>query len=54
MQRKTGRIMLEIRLGSAGEEHKLERIRRRKRNESSWESEGLIVPIEGEGQHNPA
>jgi hypothetical protein len=41
-----------VQRGGAG--HQLVRIRRRKRSSSVRESEGLIVPFEAEGQHNPS
>ena len=34
-------------------DHRLMRIRQRKRSGPRWESEGFIVPLEAEGQHNP-
>jgi len=36
------------------EEHKPMRIRRRKRVGPHRESEGFVVPLEGQGQQNPA
>jgi hypothetical protein len=44
--------VLETRLWGWGD-HRSLRIRRRKRNDRGRESEGLEVPIESEGQHNP-
>jgi hypothetical protein len=41
--------------GGAGVEPATEAYKgNRRRRGLSWESEGFIVPIEGEGQHNPA
>lgn len=44
--------VLETRLRGWGG-HRPLRIRKRKRSSPSRESEGFIVPIEAEGQHNP-
>lgn len=44
--------VLETRLRGWGD-HRPLRIRKRKRSGPSRESEGFIVPLESEGQHNP-
>ena len=44
--------VLETRFGRWGD-HRLLRIRKRKRSGPERESEGFIVPLETEGQHNP-
>ena len=44
--------VLETRFGRWGD-HRLLRIRKRKRSGLERESEGFIVPFETEGQHNP-
>ena len=52
MLRKTHCPVLETR-GAGWGDHRLLRIRKRKRGSAQRESEGFIVPIEFEGQHNP-
>lgn len=49
---KIYRPVLETRLRGWGD-HRPKRIRQRKRSGPRRESEGFIVPIESEGQHNP-
>jgi hypothetical protein len=53
MLRKRSSPVLETRC-SDGEEHQLVRIRKRNRAGLQRESEGLVVPFEGMGQHNSA
>ena len=52
MLRKTHCPVLETRFAGWGD-HRLLRIRKRKRGSVERESEGFIVPTEFEGQHNP-
>ena len=52
MLRKMHRPVLETR-GAGWGGHRLLRIRRRKRSSAQRESEGFIVLLEFEGQHNP-
>jgi hypothetical protein len=54
MLRKRGSAVLETRSGDAGGASTAAYKGNRSRGGPRWESEGSIVPFEGQGQHNPA